>query len=100
VADESAKGRARESRPTLPPSPNATKTQPVDKKENDAPDAPVVLEWFSVCKIGDNDYRVVKQKAPILRSAEFGIPMRLPAEVWERWQVDAEEMLSQKISEW
>jgi hypothetical protein len=87
----------------LPPSPNATKTQPIDftaRVEEKKAEAPVVLEWFSVCKIGDNDYRVVKQKAPILRSAEFGIPMRLPAEVWERWQVDAEEMLSQKISEW
>lgn len=59
-----------------------------------------ILEWFSIFRLGDNDYRIVKQEAPLQLDAKYGPPMRLPVEVWDRWQIEAEEMLSRKIAEW
>jgi hypothetical protein len=81
----------------------ATKTEAVDKLEA-TKTAPVhdveVMEWFTVRRYGDNDYRIVKQLAPLLVTATPGPRMTLPAEVWDRWQIDAEEMLSRNIKDW
>lgn len=58
-------------------------------------------EWFTVVRFGDNDFRVVSARAPLPSPSDYvkGQKMVIPEEIYDRWAVDAESMLSRAVEE-
>lgn len=61
--------------------------------------SPELLEWYTVVRVADNDYRVVSCKAPLPVEVTRGPKMVIPEEIYDRWQIDAEKMLSRAIED-
>jgi hypothetical protein len=74
--------------------PGNTEVEPEARNER-------LYEWFTVVQFGDNDFRVVSARAPLPSPTDYvkGQKMVIPEEIYDRWAIDAEPMLSRAVEE-